>query len=107
MNIINQDRAIELEKKAKGRTTNNDNKPKRISAVTMAKIQQKQQIQAFLNEHQSKPSRRTPQGRKLKKTAANQTPSKSRRSLNFDKVSVSSSVSSPRFSTGTKIKARN
>ena len=55
MNIIRLDREIKTEKEIKGMSESDGGaKKKRISAVTMAKLQQKQHIQELLSERSSK-----------------------------------------------------
>ena len=108
MSIIRLDRELKADKEAKGFTEDKGlAKKKRISAVTMAKLQQKEQVMELLSEKASRDSNsnfstptKSPYSKKLFKTSNARTMSLSsntRRALKFgnDRTSTAS-VSSPR-----------
>merc|ERR1711971_1476883 len=126
MAIISYDREIQAQRRFRDPLLNSPGtrqqqpRHKRISAVTMAKIQQKQQIQALLT------SAGSPQWKKLRHPVQAKLSSRTsyrgttRRSLNFERPSTASSIRSsssmsalssmsssrPKYSTGTKTKPR-
>ena len=113
MNIIKVDREILAQKEFRETTTGLEAAGKkkrrsasRLSAVTMAKLQQRQQIQQLLSENSSSkdqnsnigavvpPQYRSPQGKKTTKRSSPNSKNMARRSLQFG--SSERSTSSPR-----------
>ena len=111
MNIIKVDREIIAQKEFRETTglEKPTGKKKRMSAVTMAKLLQKQQIQQLLSDNSSGkdqnsnigvvlPQYRSPQGKKSTKRSSPNSKNMARRSLQFGSSSASSPRSASRLS---------